>query len=326
MVEAVEALTLELVEPVVQVVFQDHLYQEVLLIYFIHILIFILVDQSVHVGDIIEVEGQVGERLQLAIDELQRNTREIQESVMSMRMLPVNMTFNRFPRVVRDLSSKLGKKVDLVIQGGNTEIDKSLIEKLVDPLTHLVRNSIDHGIESPEKRLEAGKAPDFTQVIWLSEASEPPTSWAELRACNATELECWRNKQGWPLGDQELTGDTNPFELGLSDWVELNKGCYLGQETVAKLASRGGVKQQLRCWQSTSQTQKSLESGEQLKLNDSRAGIITSVSTDKATGSSFGLALVRRQALDAETLQVGDSDVEVSIARPSAFCDPPARG
>ena len=112
-----------------------------------------------------EVEGQVGERLQLAIDELQRNTREIQESVMSMRMLPVNMTFNRFPRVVRDLSSKLGKKVDLVIQGGNTEIDKSLIEKLVDPLTHLVRNSIDHGIESPEKRLEAGKSENGTVIL-----------------------------------------------------------------------------------------------------------------------------------------------------------------
>ena len=112
-----------------------------------------------------EVEGQVGERLQLAIDELQRNTREIQESVMSMRMLPVNMTFNRFPRVVRDLSSKLGKKVDLVIQGGNTEIDKSLIEKLVDPLTHLVRNSIDHGIESPEERLEAGKSENGTVIL-----------------------------------------------------------------------------------------------------------------------------------------------------------------
>ena len=175
------------------------------------------------------------------------------------------------------------------------------------------------------QRLEAAMAPDFTQVIWLSEGSEPPSSWADLRACNAEELECWRNKQGWPLGDQELTGDTNPFELGLSDWVELNKGCYLGQETVAKLASRGGVKQQLRCWHSTSETQKILESGDQLKLNDSRAGIITSVSTDMATGSSFGLALVRRQALDAETLQVEDSDVEVSIARPSAFCDPPSR-
>ncbi|GFD96944.1 chemotaxis protein CheA [Alteromonas sp. KUL156] len=112
-----------------------------------------------------EVEGQIGERLQLAIDELQRNTREIQESVMSMRMLPVNMTFNRFPRVVRDLSSKLGKKVDLVIQGGNTEIDKSLIEKLVDPLTHLVRNSIDHGVESPQKRLESGKSENGTVIL-----------------------------------------------------------------------------------------------------------------------------------------------------------------
>ena len=112
-----------------------------------------------------EVEGQIGERLQIAIDELQRNTREIQESVMSMRMLPVNMTFNRFPRVVRDLSSKLGKKVDLVIQGGNTEIDKSLIEKLVDPLTHLVRNSIDHGVESPEKRLASGKSENGTVIL-----------------------------------------------------------------------------------------------------------------------------------------------------------------
>ena len=176
------------------------------------------------------------------------------------------------------------------------------------------------------QRLEAGRAPDWNQVVWLSESSEPPNSWTDLSPCNATELECWRNKQGWPLGDQELTGDTNPFELGLSDWVELNKGCYLGQETVAKLASRGGVKQQLRCWQSTSETQHVLESGDQLKLNNSRAGIITSVSRDKATGSSFGLALVRRQALDAETLQAGNSDVVVSIARPSAFCDPPARG
>ncbi|NDW21976.1 chemotaxis protein CheA [Alteromonas hispanica] len=112
-----------------------------------------------------EVEGQLGERLQLAIDELQRNTREIQESVMSMRMLPINMTFNRFPRVVRDLSSKLGKQVDLVIQGGGTEIDKSLIEKLVDPLTHLVRNSIDHGIETPEKRVANGKAEKGTVIL-----------------------------------------------------------------------------------------------------------------------------------------------------------------
>ena len=112
-----------------------------------------------------EVEGQVGERLQLAIDELQRNTREIQESVMSMRMLPLTATFNRFPRLVRDLAGKLGKQVELVLQGGSTEIDKSLIEKIVDPLTHLVRNSIDHGIEMPDKRAAAGKPEKGTVIL-----------------------------------------------------------------------------------------------------------------------------------------------------------------
>ncbi|QDG37123.1 chemotaxis protein CheA [Alteromonas mediterranea] len=112
-----------------------------------------------------DVDGQVGERFQLAIDELQRNTREIQESVMSMRMLPLTATFNRFPRLVRDLAGKLGKQVELVLQGGSTEIDKSLIEKIVDPLTHLVRNSIDHGIETSEKRVAAGKAEKGTVIL-----------------------------------------------------------------------------------------------------------------------------------------------------------------
>ncbi|WP_334058536.1 chemotaxis protein CheW [Alteromonas sp. S005] len=112
-----------------------------------------------------DVEGQIGERLQLAIDELQRNTREIQESVMSMRMLPLTATFNRFPRLVRDLAGKLGKQVELVLQGGSTEIDKSLIEKIVDPLTHLVRNSIDHGIEMPDKRVAAGKPEKGTVIL-----------------------------------------------------------------------------------------------------------------------------------------------------------------
>ncbi len=112
-----------------------------------------------------DVDGQIGERLQLAIDELQRNTREIQESVMSMRMLPLTATFNRFPRLVRDLATKLNKKVELVLQGGSTEIDKSLIEKLVDPLTHLVRNSIDHGIESVSARSAAGKPEQGTVIL-----------------------------------------------------------------------------------------------------------------------------------------------------------------
>jgi len=104
-----------------------------------------------------QLEGNLGEKFQAIAADLERNTREIQEAVMSIRMLPVSFVFNRFPRVVRDLSSKLGKAIDLVIEGGETELDKGLTEKLVDPLTHLVRNSIDHGIESAEERLAAGK-------------------------------------------------------------------------------------------------------------------------------------------------------------------------
>lgn len=104
-----------------------------------------------------EVEGAIAERLQSALTELERNTRELQESIMSIRMLPLSFVFNRFPRVVRDLSTKLHKKVELVIEGGQTEIDKGLIERLVDPLTHLVRNSLDHGIETPEIRRQRGK-------------------------------------------------------------------------------------------------------------------------------------------------------------------------
>lgn len=108
------------------------------------------------------------EKLEQGLIELERNTRELQEAVMSMRMLPVSFVFNRFPRLVRDLATKLGKNVELCIEGGTTEIDKGLIEKLVDPLTHLVRNSIDHGIEMPDKRFAQGK--QETGVITLSAA------------------------------------------------------------------------------------------------------------------------------------------------------------
>ncbi len=117
-----------------------------------------------------EVDGVLGEKLQVAMRELERNTRDMQESIMSIRMLPISFVFNRFPRVVRDISAKLHKQVDLVIAGGSTEIDKSLIEKLVDPLTHLVRNSLDHGIEAPDIRSKQGKP--STGTITLSAAQQ----------------------------------------------------------------------------------------------------------------------------------------------------------
>ncbi|MCP5234388.1 MAG: chemotaxis protein CheW [Zoogloeaceae bacterium] len=98
------------------------------------------------------------ERLMNGLVQLERNTRDLQESVMSIRMLPISVVFSRFPRVVRDVSKKLGKQVELKTIGEGTELDKGLIERISDPLTHLIRNSLDHGIESPEKRRAAGKS------------------------------------------------------------------------------------------------------------------------------------------------------------------------
>ncbi|KRB84462.1 chemotaxis protein CheA [Noviherbaspirillum sp. Root189] len=98
------------------------------------------------------------ERLLNSVSQLTRNTRDLQEAVMSIRMMPMDYVFSRFPRMVRDLASKLGKRIDFVTHGAATELDKGLIERIVDPLTHLVRNSIDHGIEMPDIRRGAGKS------------------------------------------------------------------------------------------------------------------------------------------------------------------------
>ncbi len=97
------------------------------------------------------------EKLADGLTQLERNTRELQESVMRIRMLPISFVFQRFPRMVRDLSAKLGKKVELVMTGEGTELDKTVMEKIGDPLVHLLRNALDHGIESPEQRQQAGK-------------------------------------------------------------------------------------------------------------------------------------------------------------------------
>jgi two-component system chemotaxis sensor kinase CheA len=100
--------------------------------------------------------------------DLERNTRDLQEAVMSIRMIPMSLVFNRFPRMLRDLAAKLGKKVELVQVGEATELDKGLVEKITDPLTHLVRNSCDHGIELPAERVAKGKPEHGTITLAAS--------------------------------------------------------------------------------------------------------------------------------------------------------------
>lgn len=104
-----------------------------------------------------KVAGSVAEQLRSGLAQLERNVRELQESVMRVRMLPISFVFSRFPRMVRDLSQRLGKQVDLKVTGDQTELDKTVLEKIGDPLVHLVRNSVDHGIEMPGVRVAGGK-------------------------------------------------------------------------------------------------------------------------------------------------------------------------
>jgi two-component system chemotaxis sensor kinase CheA len=111
------------------------------------------------------VDPVLYESLMGGLATLERNTRDLQESVMSIRMMPISFVFSRFPRVVRDLAAKLNKQVELKTVGEGTELDKGLIEKIADPLNHLVRNSLDHGIETPDKRIAAGKDPKGTITL-----------------------------------------------------------------------------------------------------------------------------------------------------------------
>ncbi|WP_181955547.1 chemotaxis protein CheA [Rahnella variigena] len=129
------------------------------------------VDQLINlVGELVITQSMLAQRSDLldpvvhsdllnSMGQLERNARDLQESVMSIRMMPMEFVFSRFPRLVRDLASKLNKQIELTLLGSSTELDKSLIERIIDPLTHLVRNSLDHGVETPEVRIANGKEP-----------------------------------------------------------------------------------------------------------------------------------------------------------------------
>ncbi|MBS0315492.1 MAG: chemotaxis protein CheW [Proteobacteria bacterium] len=108
------------------------------------------------------------QKLAVGLADLERNTRDLQAAVMAIRMIPMSVVFSRFPRMLRDLAGKLGKRVELITEGESTELDKGMIEKITDPLMHLVRNSCDHGIETPEERRAKGKPEAGTIMLAAS--------------------------------------------------------------------------------------------------------------------------------------------------------------
>ncbi len=125
----------------------------------------LVITQAMLVQTASTLDPVVHDRLLNGIEQLERNARDLQEAVMSIRMMPMDYVFSRFPRVVRENAAKMGKQIKLTTYGQATELDKSLIERIIDPLTHLVRNSIDHGIELPEVRVAAGKSPEGNMTL-----------------------------------------------------------------------------------------------------------------------------------------------------------------
>lgn len=179
-----------------------------------------------------QLDPVIFEKLLSGMSQLERNTRDLQESVMSIRMMPISFVFSRYPRVVRDLAAKLNKRVELKTVGENTELDKGLIEKIADPLTHLVRNSLDHGIEVAEKRIAAGKPAQGTITLRAfhqggSIVIEVSDDGAGL---NRGKILAKAKERGLPVSD------------GMSDqevWLLIFEAGFSTAETVTDVSGRG---------------------------------------------------------------------------------------
>jgi two-component system chemotaxis sensor kinase CheA len=178
------------------------------------------------------LDPMVHERLLNSVSQLTRNTRDLQEAVMSIRMMPMDFVFSRFPRMVRDLAAKLGKKVDFITHGAATELDKGLIERIVDPLTHLVRNSIDHGIEMPNARSAAGKSE--AGRLFLSAGHQGGNIVIEVSddggGLNREKILAKAKQQGLPVSDGMADSDV---------WQLIFAPGFSTAETVTDVSGRG---------------------------------------------------------------------------------------
>jgi len=193
------------------------------------------------------LDAVVHQAMATALTDLERNTRLLQEAVMAIRMIPMTAVFNRFPRMLRDLSGRLGKKLELHTIGEDTELDKGLIEKITDPLTHLVRNSADHGIEMPADRIAAGKPEHGT--VTLAAAHQGGSIVIEVRddgrGLNRAKLLAKARERGLSVSDS--MSDTEVYGLifapGFSTAAEVTdvSGRGVGMDVVKRnITSLGG--------------------------------------------------------------------------------------
>ncbi len=229
------------------------------------------------------------EHLRQGLSHLSRNTRDLQESVMQIRMLPIGFAFNRFPRLVHDLSRKLNKQVDLRLSGESTELDKTVLEKISDPLVHLVRNALDHGLETPEVRTAAGKEP--TGTIELNAYHEGGSIIVEVRddgaGLNRARILARARERGLVATDAELSDDQIHnliFQPGFST-----------AETISEVSGRGvGM--------------------DVVKRNINDLGGHVQISSNEGRGSTIKIRLPLTLAiLDGQLVRVGSETYVISL-------------
>ncbi len=227
--------------------------------------------------------------LREGLTQLSRNTRELQESVMAIRMLPISFAFSRFPRLVRDTGDALGKNVELKLTGENTELDKTVLEKIGDPLVHLVRNSLDHGLETPEQRVAAGK-PE-TGVLELNAYHEGGNIVIEViddgAGINRDKVLAKARERGLVGHDEQLTDDRINNLIFMAGFSTADE--------VSDLSGRGvGM--------------------DVVRRNISDLGGHVSVNSECGVGSTFTIRLPLTLAiLDGQLVRVGKESYIVSL-------------
>jgi two-component system, chemotaxis family, sensor kinase CheA len=227
------------------------------------------------------LDPMLHERLLNSVSQLTRNTRDLQEAVMSIRMMPMDYVFSRFPRMVRDLATKLGKRIEFVTHGAATELDKGLIERIVDPLTHLVRNSIDHGIEMPEVRRAAGKGE--TGKLSLSAAHQGGNIIIEVSddggGLNRERIMAKASERGLPVTDSMSDADV---------WQLIFAPGFSTAETVTDVSGRGvGM--------------------DVVKRNITAMGGVVDIRSAKGFGTTISISLPLTLAiLDGMSIKVGE--------------------
>ena len=245
------------------------------------------------VGELVITQSMLGQlggefdmskltRLQEGLAQLEHNTRELQENVMRIRMLPISVTFSRFPRMVRDLSRQLGKKIELKLSGEQTELDKTVLEKIGDPLVHLVRNALDHGLETPAQRKAAGK-PE-TGVIMLHAYHQGGNIMIEIsddgRGLNRQKIRAKAVASG-------IIGENDPLSIDQIQDLIFQPG-FSTAEKVTDVSGRGVGMDVVR-----------------RNINELNGSI--DVKSEEGVGSTFTIRLPLTLAiLDGQLIQVGD--------------------